>query len=111
MRKRLRKTVNRKMATLKDIAARSGVTIATVSYVINDGPRRVLPGTRARVEQAIEELNYRPNPIARSLMGMRTNTLGVVFPHIVDSPFDNTYFTPVLGGIVDSTTKYSIKGE
>ena len=90
--------------TLKEIARLSGVSIATVSYVVNNGPRPVLPATREKVQRIIDELNYRPNAAARGLLGKRTNTIGVVFPHQVQDIFGNAYFSPVLSGIVDSTT-------
>ncbi|HWD40317.1 MAG TPA: LacI family DNA-binding transcriptional regulator [Fimbriimonas sp.] len=92
------------MVTLKQIARASGVSTATVSYVVNDGPRRVLPETRERVLKVIQELNYRPNVAAQGLRGKRTNTFGVAFPHIVTEPFDNVYFGPILAGIVDVAT-------
>jgi LacI family transcriptional regulator len=93
------------MATLKDIARRSGVSTATVSYVVNNGPRSVLPATRERVLEAIADLNYHPNAHARGLRGKKTNTIGVVFPHIVEAPFENVYFGPVLAGIIDIATQ------
>jgi DNA-binding LacI/PurR family transcriptional regulator len=90
--------------TLKHIAKASGVSTATVSYVINDGPRPVLPATRERVQRVIAELGYQPNAAARSLMRKRTHTFGVVFPHVVEAPMDNAYFAPVLTGILDAAT-------
>ena len=92
------------MATLKDIAKASGVSIATVSYVINNGPREVSPATRERVLAAIRQLDYRPNAAARSLKGKKTDSIGVVFPHMVEAPLDNSYFAPVLAGILDVST-------
>ncbi|AIE84449.1 LacI family DNA-binding transcriptional regulator [Fimbriimonas ginsengisoli] len=92
------------MATLKDIAKRSGVSTATVSYVINNGPRDVLPETRARVLQAIQELNYHPNAFARGLKGKKGDVLGIVFPHEVAAPLENDYFSPVLAGLLDAAT-------
>ncbi len=94
------------MATLKDIAQRCGVSTATVSYVVNKGPRQVLPETRERVLTAIADLNYHPNAHARGLRGMKTNTIGVVFPHVVSAPFENAYFGPVLAGIIDVATQH-----
>lgn len=88
------------MVTLKDIAKASGVSTATVSYVLNDGPRGVLPETRERVQRVIDELGYKPNAAARSLKGAKTHTFGVVFPHGGIDPFENEYFSQVLGGIV-----------
>ncbi|HEV7216515.1 MAG TPA: LacI family DNA-binding transcriptional regulator, partial [Chloroflexota bacterium] len=54
-------------ATRDDVAARAGVSSATVSYVVNRGPRPVAAETRARVLAAIAELGYHPDNIARSL--------------------------------------------
>ncbi|HEY3143990.1 MAG TPA: LacI family DNA-binding transcriptional regulator [Acidimicrobiales bacterium] len=67
------------MATIADVAAQAGVGAGTVSRVLNDSPR-VSETTRARVLAAIEELNYRPNPLARGLSRGRCQTLGVVVP-------------------------------
>lgn len=63
--------------SIKDIALRANVSIATVSYVLN-GTRNVRPETRRRVMEAIEALNYKPNEIAKSLKRNRTNTIGVI---------------------------------
>jgi DNA-binding LacI/PurR family transcriptional regulator len=92
------------MVTLKDIAKESGVSSTTVSYVVNGEARSVLPATRDRVLQAVHKLGYFPNTAARSLMGKRTRTFGVVFPHAVAAPFDNQYFAAVLTGIIDEAT-------
>ncbi|MDQ6420115.1 LacI family DNA-binding transcriptional regulator [Paenibacillus sp. LHD-117] len=62
---------------IKDIAERANVSTATVSYVLN-GTRNVKPRTRERVLKVIEELNYTPNDIAKSLKSSRTNTIGVI---------------------------------
>jgi len=57
-------------ATIKDVARESGVSLATVSNVVN-GTKNVRAETRRAVEEAIERLGYRPNPIARSLIARR----------------------------------------
>ena len=88
------------MVTLKDIARASGVSTATVSYVLNDGPRSVLPETRDRVQKMIDQFGYKPNAAARSLRGVKTSTFGVVFPHEGIEPFENEYFSEVLNGIL-----------
>ncbi|MHA7967633.1 LacI family DNA-binding transcriptional regulator [Paenibacillus sp. CAU 1782] len=62
---------------IKDIAEKANVSTATVSYVLN-GTRNVKPRTRERVLKVIEELNYTPNAIAKSLKSNRTNTIGVI---------------------------------
>lgn len=68
-------------ASIEDVAKRANVSISTVSRVLN---RRnvVNPDTRKRVEQAIEELGYRPNVFARGLMLRKSNILGLVLPDL-----------------------------
>ncbi len=69
------------MVTMKDVARRAGVSVTTVSHVINE-TRFVSEELRARVYQAMRELNYRPNAIARSLRRQRTHTIGMIVPDI-----------------------------
>src|SRR5438874_6575382 len=69
-------------ATIADVADLAGVGLATVSRVLN-GSATVREASRQRVEAAIEELNYRPSTIARSLSLGRAMTLGVVIPFFV----------------------------
>jgi LacI family transcriptional regulator len=66
-----------KRATIKEVAKAAGVSTQTVSRVINDRPD-VAPDTRVRVQQIIEDLDYRPSALARSLIQQRSYTLGVV---------------------------------
>ena len=60
-----------------DVARRAGVSQKTVSRVVNNAPH-VRPDVRAKVNQAIEELGYLPNPAARALASSRTHTIGVL---------------------------------
>lgn len=76
----------RKRVTIKDVAARAGVSYQTVSRVIND-KGEVSPVTRVRIQGAIEELGYRPDAIARSMVGGRTHTLGCIAPNLTDYTF------------------------
>jgi DNA-binding LacI/PurR family transcriptional regulator len=71
--------------SLKDVAAVAGVSVRTVSNVVNQFPH-VAPDTRARVEKALEQLNYRPNLAARNLRRGRSGLIGLVVPEI-DSPY------------------------
>ena len=73
------------MAKLSDVAARAGVSVRTVSNVVNDFPH-VAPATRARVRQAIDDRGYQPNMAARQLRRGRTGMIGLVVPEIV-SPY------------------------
>jgi LacI family transcriptional regulator len=68
-------------ATIRDVADAAGVSIATVSNVVN-GTRYVAPETYDRVMQAVERLQYRASNVARSLRGGRTSLLGLVVPDI-----------------------------
>ena len=76
--------------TRADVARYAGVSTAVVSYVVNDGPRRVAPETAVRVRAAIEILNYRPNVNARALKRGSTEMLGLVLPDITN-PFFAEY--------------------
>jgi LacI family transcriptional regulator len=73
-------------ATIRDVAARAGVSHQTVSRVINESTN-VSASTRERVLAAIEELNYVPNSIARGFSRNRTHSLGVVTDDISDFVF------------------------
>jgi hypothetical protein len=69
------------MATIRDVARESGVSIATVSRVFNHSPL-VSVNTRERVLAASERLGYWPNGIARSLITSRTHAVGVLLPEL-----------------------------
>jgi DNA-binding LacI/PurR family transcriptional regulator len=66
-------------ATIRDVAKKAGVGLGTVSRVINQSPQ-VSQETRQRVQQAIDALNYRPNPIARRLSWGKTLTIAAIAP-------------------------------
>ena len=63
--------------TLQDVARLAGVSTKTVSRVVNN-QGEISAATRQHVQQAIEELGYHPNFLARSLVSQHSNTLGVV---------------------------------
>jgi LacI family transcriptional regulator, galactose operon repressor len=69
--------------TRSDVARLAGVSVATVSYVVNNGPRTVTEETKARVVSAIEQLGYRPHAIARSLKTGSTRTIGLLVPSLL----------------------------
>jgi DNA-binding LacI/PurR family transcriptional regulator len=83
-----------KKVTRNDVARRAGVAPSTVSYVINNGPRPVSEETRAKVLEAIDALEYRPNAVARHLRRQCTTTIGLIVPDTC-----NTYFAEVAQGI------------
>lgn len=67
--------------TIRDVAKRANVSISTVSRVLNN-PEIVTENKRKKVEKVINELNYRPNSLARGLIFKKTNTVGVLIPDI-----------------------------
>ena len=81
------------MATIYEVSELAGVSLATVSRVMNDSSK-VSPKTREKVEAAMKELDYSPNPIAQSLASSRSNTVGVLVPELY-GPF----FGMILSGI------------
>ncbi|GAB3536751.1 LacI family DNA-binding transcriptional regulator [Arthrobacter tecti] len=70
----------RPRVTRQDVARYAGVSSAVVSYVVNGGPKKVSPGTTAKVVDAIEVLGYRPNAAARALKLGSAEMLGLVIP-------------------------------
>lgn len=67
------------MATMQQVADRAGVSIATVSFVVN-GTKRVSPQTAARVHEAMKDLGFRNNAIARALASKRTRIIALLYP-------------------------------
>jgi len=74
------------MITIRNVAEESGVSMTTVSMVLNDGPaaRRISDRTRKRIWRTARRLGYRPNPFARSLRSQRSQNLGVMVFDIAD---------------------------
>ena len=74
------------MVSIREVARRAGVSVGTVSRVMNRNPT-VQRATRDRVEAAIQELDYVPNAIAASLRSRRTHTLGLIVPDVTNPYF------------------------
>ncbi|MFC4652162.1 catabolite control protein A [Lactococcus nasutitermitis] len=87
--------------TIYDVARVAGVSMATVSRVVN-GNANVKEKTRKKVLDAIAELDYRPNAVARGLASKRTTTVGVVLPTIT-----NPYFAAIARGVDDVASMYN----
>ncbi|GKX28691.1 LacI family transcriptional regulator [Vallitalea longa] len=88
----------KKRATIADVAKLAGVSITTVSRVMNKN-YPVKEETRQKVEKAIEELEFKPNLLARGLIHNKTQTIGILTPSI-----ENLFFSQVVKGI-DSIIK------
>jgi DNA-binding LacI/PurR family transcriptional regulator len=87
-------------ASLKDVAERAGVSIKTVSNVVNNYPH-VTPAMRARVQAAIDELGYRPNLTARHLRKGRTGIIALAVPEL-----GNPYFAELAGAVIDAAAEH-----
>ena len=86
--------------TIYDVAREAGVSMATVSRVVN-GNKNVKENTRKKVLEVIDRLDYRPNAVARGLASKKTTTVGVVIPNI-----SNSYFSILAKGIDDIAAMY-----
>lgn len=86
--------------TIYDVAREAGVSMATVSRVVN-GNKNVKENTRKKVLEVIDRLDYRPNAVARGLASKKTTTVGVVIPSIT-----NSYFSTLAKGIDDIAEMY-----
>jgi DNA-binding LacI/PurR family transcriptional regulator len=83
--------------TIKDVAARAGVSTATVSHALNDRPHLMRPDTLRRIRAAIRELGYVPSAAAKALRTARTDVLGLVVPSIA-----NPFFAQFARGAEDA---------
>lgn len=86
--------------TIYDVAREAGVSMATVSRVVN-GNKNVKENTRKKVLEVIDRLDYRPNAVARGLASKKTTTVGVVIPNIA-----NAYYATLAKGIDDIADMY-----
>lgn len=101
-------TQKRNRITIRHVAERAGVTIGTVSHVIN-GTATISPETSERVRAAIDELHYVPNLTARSLRSRKSKVVGFLIPNLnntfysrisstfIDLAFENGYIVQILG--------------
>lgn len=88
------------MTTIKDLAKAAGVSITTVSRALNGYPD-VKEQTRARIKKLAEEMSYRPNAVAQSLVRKKTNTIGVIMSEIKRSSAKDAIAFEMLCGIND----------
>lgn len=91
------------MATLKDVAKETGLTVTTVSRVLNNRGY-ISNETREKVNEAMKKLNYQPNEVARSLSKQTTNTIGVIVPHI-----RHPYFAELISNIENQAYLHKYK--
>ncbi|GLY08919.1 LacI family DNA-binding transcriptional regulator [Pseudobacillus badius] len=91
------------MVTIRDVAAEAGVSVATVSRVLNN-KGYVHEDTLRKVQQAIEKLNYSPNEVARSLFKRQSKLVGLLLPDIT-----NPFFPELARGVEDELQKQGFR--
>lgn len=91
------------MATLKDVARESGLTVTTVSRVLNNRGY-ISDDARRKVDEAVRKLNYHPNELARSLQNKSSHTIGVIVPHI-----RHPYFSEMISNLENEAYKKGFK--
>lgn len=92
--------MDKQTVTIYDVAREAGVSMATVSRVVN-GNTNVRPATKEKVLEVIERLDYRPNAVARGLASKKTTTVGVIIPNVT-----NLFFSSLALGIDDVASMY-----
>jgi len=80
-------------ATIKEVARKANVSIATVSRVLNEDPR-VAKETYKRIVHIANQLNYKPNILARNFVKQKSNLVGLILPEIIDE-----FFTEIIKGV------------
>ncbi len=96
--------VNEMQVKIKDVAKKAGVSVTTVSRVLN-GEKYVKDDLKAKVNRVIEELGYAPSQIARSLVRKKTNLIGVIVPDLTSS-----FYSTILSSIEEraSANNYNL---
>lgn len=88
-------------ANIRDVARECGVSLTTVSLVLNKNDHRISEATRQRVLDAMERLAYTPSRLARGLPNRRANTLAVLVPALQHA-FADVYFGEIISGIYEA---------
>lgn len=92
--------MTKQRANIKDVARESGVSLTTVSLVLNGNDQRISDATRTRVRAAIDKLGYTPSRLARGLPNRRANTLAILLPALHNA-FADAYFGELISGIYE----------
>lgn len=87
------------MATINDVARECGVSLTTVSLVLNKRPHTISLKTQERIFDAARRLNYHPSALARGLMNRRVHVLGVMFSTVEPAIVTNPYAAGILSGV------------
>ena len=96
-----------KRVGIREIAKQAGVSVATVSMVLNDNPK-ITEATRQKVNKIIEKVGYRPNRLAQSLSGRYTRVISILMPTLRHAMAD-PYFGELISGICDRAARLGHK--
>lgn len=96
--------MNKRRVSIRDVANASGVSLTTVSLVLNKNDARISEPTRQRVLQAMDRLGYTPSRLARGLPTRRANTLAVLVPALQNA-FADAYFGEIISGIYEAAAE------
>lgn len=94
-------------ATIKDIAARAGVSKTAVSFALNN-PKRISKATCDKIMAIVEEMGYFPNPVARTLTTKRLGALGLLLPQPISEVMENPHLCDVISGIGEECDRHEI---
>ena len=95
----------RKRATIRDVARECGVSVTTVSVVLNNAPRPVREEVRQRVIAMAQKLDYHPSAVARGLVRQRTNSIGVLLGEVGEGVVGDYYAAGILSGVISRAEK------
>ena len=97
-------------ATIKEVAQRAGVSVATVSYVLNNRPGavRISERTKKRIFEAARELGYHPNALARGLAGKRTHTVALVMQYASIFSGWSGFTSAMMHGVIEAANAHDL---
>lgn len=96
--------MNKRRVSIRDVANASGVSLTTVSLVLNKNDSRISESTRLRVLEAIDRMGYTPSRLARGLPTRRANTLAILVPALQNA-FADAYFGEIISGIYEAAAE------
>ncbi len=99
---------SQKRISIRDVAKASGVSLTTVSLVLNKSDQRISEQTRQRVLDTIRKLGYRPNRLAQGLQTRRSHILAILVPQLSHT-FADVYFGELISGIYDHADRSGYK--
>ena len=98
-------SVTHKRATIRDVARECGVSVTTVSVVLNNSPRPVREEVRQRVIEVARRLDYHPSAVARGLVRQKTNCIGILLGAVGEGVVGDYYAAGVLSGVIARAEK------